>query len=139
MAKHQGSAVIKKTPIVREPEIVESGKDILHIAHAKTYIEDHFADSNLSLGEVSEACAINSSYLSRLFVEYLSQGFLEYLNKHRIAYSETLLIGSEMTIAEIASKSGFNSSQSYIRVFKKYNHETPGLFRARKVGAHEKS
>ncbi|MDK2866830.1 MAG: two-component system, response regulator YesN [Clostridiales bacterium] len=139
MAKRNGSMTIKKIPTVREPETVETGKDILHIAHAKSYIEEHFADSNLSLSEVSEACAINSSYLSRLFVEYLSQGFLEYLNKHRIAYSETLLIGSELTVSEIASKSGFNSSQSYIRVFKKYNHETPGLFRARKVGAHEKS
>ena len=34
-------------------------------------------------------------------------------------------------VGEIGEKTGFGSSQSFIRVFKKYEKETPGQYRAR--------
>jgi AraC-like DNA-binding protein len=139
MTRMTGNADKLQERSKRDTVFAEQGKEVLHIEHAKAYIKTHFHDSSLSLIEVSEACGINSSYLSRLFVEYLSQGFLTYLNKQRIAFSETLLIETALTVSEIAVKSGFNSPQSYIRVFKKYNRETPGLFRARKGGSYEKA
>lgn len=102
-----------------------------HIENAKKYIEMYYSDSSLSLNSVSDICGISSSYLSRIFVTYLPSGFVEYLNKYRTEQAKILMLTTNDTIAEIGIKTGFNSPQNFIRVFKKYQSETPGQFKAR--------
>ncbi len=102
-----------------------------HLENAKRYIELHYNNSSLSLNSVSEVCGISSSYLSRIFVEYLSSGFVEYLNNYRIEQAKRLMITTNLTIADIGFSTGFNSPQNFIRVFKKYQGETPGQYRGR--------
>ncbi|MDD6212735.1 MAG: helix-turn-helix domain-containing protein [Clostridiales bacterium] len=103
-----------------------------YIESAKKYIEAHYNDNGLSLNVVSEFCGISSSYLSRLFTDYLPPGFLEYLNQYRVEQAAVLILNTSYTIAEIGFKTGFNSPQNFIRVFKKYKGETPGQYRMRK-------
>lgn len=108
-----------------------SKEQFRHIENAKKYIELHYNDSSLSLNSVSEICGISSSYLSRIFVTYLSSGFVEYLNNYRIEQAKILMVTTNLTVAEIGFRTGFNSSQNFIRVFKKYQGETPGQYRGR--------
>ena len=58
-------------------------------------------------------------------------GFTDYLNQYRIAKAKPLLEKNELTISEVGEQVGFNSAQSFIRVFKKYEGETPGQYRTR--------
>ena len=102
-----------------------------HIEAAKQYIRSHYKDSTLSLDSVSIHCGISSSYLSRLFVTYEPPGFLNYLNQWRLSQACQLLQASQDTVAEIGFQTGFNSPQNFIRVFKRYYHETPGQYRSR--------
>ncbi|MEL7646634.1 MAG: AraC family transcriptional regulator [Sedimentibacter sp.] len=108
-----------------------SKEQFRHIENAKKYIDLHYSDSSLSLNTVSDVCGISSSYLSRIFVTYLPSGFVEYLNKYRIEQAKKLMLATNYTVAEIGFMTGFNSPQNFIRVFKKYQGETPGQFRAR--------
>ncbi|MDF2678202.1 MAG: hypothetical protein K0Q97_2546 [Bacillota bacterium] len=102
-----------------------------HVENAKKYIDLNYSDSSLSLNSVSEICGISSSYLSRIFITYFHSGFSEYLNKYRTEQAKGLMLTTDFTIAQIGDKTGFNSPQNFIRVFKKYQGETPGQYRGR--------
>lgn len=99
-----------------------------YLLKAKAYIQTNYTDPSLSLETISDECSITPNYLSKLFV---SSGinYSEYIGQLRILKSVSLLKESDMTIKEIATACGFNSPQSFIRVFKKQVGDTPGKFR----------
>jgi AraC-like DNA-binding protein len=99
-----------------------------YLLKAKEYISMNYANSYLSLETIAEECGITPNYLSKIFV-LSGTHYLEYLNHYRVSKSISLLRESKKTISEIAGACGFNSSQSFIRVFKKQMGEPPGKFR----------
>ena len=99
------------------------------VESAREYIHAHYADSMLSLDVVSGHLGISSPYLSGLMSRYLSMGFVEYISRYRLEQAKRLMEISDISIQEIGRKTGFNSPQSFGRVFKKYNGETPGRYR----------
>lgn len=104
----------------------------VHVENAREIIAREYNDSALSLGQVSSALGISPSYFSTIFPIYTGMGFVEYLNDFRIKKALQLLENSDFTVQEIGFRTGFNSPQSFHRVFKKYYGETPGQYRARK-------
>lgn len=102
-----------------------------YIVGAMEFISEHYSDSDLSLSGVSEHLGIHSSYLSRLFNESMGKNFTTVLNEHRIETARQLLRVSKLSITEIGFKTGFNSAQNFIRVFKKHIGVTPGQYRER--------
>ena len=100
-----------------------------HIVSAQSYIRAHYQEPDLSQDEVSASIGISSGYLSKLFRSSLSVSFVDYLNDIRISESLALLTGTELSVGEIASAAGFNSTQNYIRVFRKHTGMTPGQYR----------
>ena len=101
------------------------------VERAKELIEAGYGDSNLSLESVSEKLGLTAPYLSRIFAEHQPPGFLDYLNRYRLKQARILLTETGETVGDIGLKVGFNSPQSFIRVFKRYEGETPGQFRTR--------
>jgi AraC-like DNA-binding protein len=70
-------------------------------------------------------------YLSRIFKKEHGMGLLDYISKYRVEKAKAFMqSGGEDTIATIATKVGFNSSQTLIRVFKRYEEITPGQYKA---------
>jgi len=102
-----------------------------YILGAIEYISEHYADSGLSLNSVSEHLGIHSNYLSHLFNESRKMPFTTVLNEHRIEMARQLLHLTTQSVADIGFKTGFNSAQNFIRVFKKHTGMTPGQFRER--------
>jgi AraC-like DNA-binding protein len=92
-------------------------------------IHERYYDNTMSLESVSSELGLSPQYLSRLFASRQSEGFLAYLNRYRLGRAKELLIHTGYSISEIGLKTGFNSSQSFIRVFKRYEQMTPGQFR----------
>lgn len=109
----------------------------VRIERVKQIIEAEYGDSCLSLESVGERLGLTAPYLSRIFAEYQPPGFLDYLNRYRLEQAKRLLCETEDTIGDIGLKTGFNSPQSFIRVFKRYEGETPGQFRSRRKGEEE--
>ncbi len=101
-----------------------------YLIKAKRFIEEHYTDPDLSLNLLAEECGTTTSYLSKLFKESFGINFVEYLNRHRIDQAKELLDVGMDTIGEIASATGFNSQQNFIRVFKKHMGKTPGQYRS---------
>lgn len=101
---------------------------------ATRYIKAHYDDSNLSLVIVSENCGISKGYLSKLFTQYSNENFTDYLNRYRVQQACELLKNTSFTILDVGLKTGFNSPQSFSRVFKKYMSCTPTQYRMQKRG-----
>ena len=82
------------------------------------YISNHFSEP-MSLSVLSEHFALSQSYISRLFKNELSLKPSEYINRVRISAAKAMLLETDMTITEIAEKSGYSDVYYFSRVFKK--------------------
>ena len=100
-----------------------------YITAAQKYLQRNYSDGSVSLSQVAEAIGTNPSYLSKLFKQNLGITFTDYLNKYRVKQSLDLLISTSDPVQDIAERCGFNSPQSYNRVFKKYYQITPTQYR----------
>ncbi len=100
-----------------------------------TYIDENISNRNISLTEIGEAVGLSASYVSKVFKEYCGYNYLEYLNRNRITKAIQLLLNPHLSIEEIGSQVGFSSTQSFLRVFQKYQKTTPGKYRKTVIGA----
>ena len=100
-----------------------------YVDFAMEYIAAHYSDGNLSLDEVSRAVGISAPYLSGIFSEVNKGGFLAYLSSYRVEQAKKYLAGTGDTVAEIGKACGFNSAQSFSRVFRKQTGMSPGQYR----------
>ncbi|SFL66714.1 Helix-turn-helix domain-containing protein [Gracilibacillus orientalis] len=98
------------------------------VKEAMDYIDQHY-DEELTLKEVAKQVHLNASYLSALFKEELQITFSEYLTRKRMQEAKKLLLSTDFTIAEIAEKSGYQTSKYFIRLFKQFEDMTPNAFR----------
>lgn len=88
-----------------------------------------FLNPNLKVSDIATAIGTNRTYVSEFFNKEEECTFYDYVNRARIEYACTLLDGSDANIMKIAELSGFNSSQSFIRVFSKLKGISPTRYR----------
>ena len=88
-----------------------------------------FLNPNLKVSDIATEIGTNRTYVSAFFNKEAECTFYDYVNRYRIEYACNLLTNSEENIVQIAEKSGFNSSQSYIRVFSKIKGTSPTKYR----------
>jgi len=84
-------------------------------------------DENISLPKLASLLGVTSHQLSELLNIHKSTSFYDFLNDLR--YQESLRFlstnESELTIADIAYRSGFNNRNSFYKVFKEKTGQTP--------------
>lgn len=110
----------------RKREIADQ-KDVC--AYVLKYIEENYADEQLSLTLLGEMTGIDSSYLSKMFKEKYSYPISDYITKTRIKNAKEQLKNTNYSIWEIAERNGFLNSNSFIRTFKRNEGITPGAYR----------
>lgn len=98
------------------------------IKDAILYIHTHF-QKHIALKEVACVAKYNTSYFSTAFKTEMGMTFSEYLTKLRIDYAKKLLISTDEAVKEIAIRSGFLSSSTFLQSFKKYENMTPTAYR----------
>lgn len=101
------------------------------------YISQHCTE-NLTLEKVADVAGFSKFHFTRLFKQFTNLSFYDYLCKARIKYAESVLIVPEISIIEVAMKSGFNSHSTFNRLFKKIKNCTPTEFRNLQ-GLHQKT
>lgn len=106
-------------------------ENFLTHALAKKMEEKVYLNPKLSLNDLALAIGTNKSYLS----EYLnSQGksFYDYINEYRIAEAcrifDAAQTGERISIANVATRSGFNSISSFNRYFYKIKEMPPTVY-----------
>ncbi|MFC4598777.1 helix-turn-helix transcriptional regulator [Cohnella hongkongensis] len=82
-----------------------------------------------TLDEVCNHFFISKSYLCRVFKEVTGFTVQDYINIHSVKKAQQLLEQSDMSIAQIGERLGYNSVTYFERVFKKYTETTPLKYR----------
>ena len=96
---------------------------------AKEYIHQHYMDCDLSVQNIADALHVSNAYLSRSFSEYTGDSVVAYLSGYRVEAAKTLLKETDLIIKDVGFRTGFNTIQSFNRVFKKITGLTPGDYR----------
>lgn len=97
----------------------------------ENYIAAQYFDPNLNVQQVADHFGISLPYLSREFKGAKGVGVLDYINQYRVNKAKEMIAQNDgATISEIAQRVGYSSSQTLIRIFKRYEGVTPGKYRA---------
>ena len=91
--------------------------------------EKYYHDGNLSVSFLAGQVGLTPSYLSTVFKNQSAENLSDYINLVRIQHAKEFLTNTDFTMAEIASRCGYHSDINFIRVFKKYEGITPGVYR----------
>ena len=97
-------------------------------ALAKRYIDANYS-KNITLDLLAEITHINKFYLAHSFTEYLGQSPISYLTYKRLSASKELLTSSNLSIAQVASSTGFSSQSYFSQIFRKETGMTPQQYR----------
>mgnify|MGYP000347917205 CR=1 FL=1 len=91
------------------------------------YMEAHLSEK-LSLTGIAGAFHMSKNYLCSYFKTHTGVNFVDYLTSLRIDKAKGLL-SSNMSLDEIAEKTGFSDAPYFIKVFKKREGISPGAYR----------
>lgn len=94
------------------------------VSQAIVYINNNFRE-HISLDFLAEKFFISPSYFSKIFREISGNTFTDYLNGVRIKEAQRLMHETNMSIAQIAKKIGYNSSTHFGRTFKNHTGLSP--------------
>jgi len=110
--------------------IIEAKKleSIKPIRIAKQFINDNYMNT-ITLEDVSSMVNFNPSYFSALFKKETGENFLEYVSRVRINKAKELLKDTDLNIATICEKVGYQDIAHFTRYFKKYTGIKPNAYR----------
>ncbi len=83
----------------------------------------------LTIKEVSSIAAMNPTAFCRYFQKNTGKTFVRYINELRVIFSCDMLKKSDMKIAYIRAKSGFNNLSNFNRIFKEIAGKSPSEYR----------
>lgn len=93
------------------------------------YIADHCTE-NINVDELADLAGFSKFHFARLFKQFSGISCYEYLTQKRIAHAEKLLIQPDISITEVAMRSGFNSLSTFNRIFKSAKNCTPSEYKS---------
>ncbi|MEO2208195.1 helix-turn-helix domain-containing protein [Paenibacillus pabuli] len=95
----------------------------------KTYIEEQFANPDLSLKHLSDRFQVSGKHASYLFKTEFNMKFVDFLTELRMKEVERLLVHTDLSLQDIALKVGYANGITLGRVFKRVTGITPGDYR----------
>ncbi|WP_108992341.1 AraC family transcriptional regulator [Paenibacillus agaridevorans] len=108
---------------------INAQKHNIVIEKVQNYIQEHYAEPNLSLELVSNIADLSPSYLGKLFKGSTRQSFSEYLNCIRLEKAKELLTSTSETAAKISESVGIYNTTYFSTLFKKKYGLSPSAFR----------
>lgn len=98
------------------------------ISDAISHINKYFYKS-ITLQELADIAALSPYYFSRVFARETGMTPHKYLITTRMANAKFLLKTSQMSVKEIAIRSGFSDESGFCTAFKKQEGMTPNEYR----------
>ena len=92
------------------------------------YINEHYGEIN-DIEQIAERFFISKYHLCRTFNKNLGLPLVSYLNTIKIRAAAELMQNDKLNLTEIATRSGFNSSSYFCKVFKAEKGVSPNVYR----------
>lgn len=96
------------------------------------YINDHCIE-NIKMDDIAKIAGFSKYHFARLFKQVMNVSWYDYLINRRIMHAEKQLINPDLSVMQIAMKSGFSSLATFNRVFKAKNCCTPTEYKMRNL------
>lgn len=114
--------VSSNTRIYKQQEYVNKFNSVME------YIDEHYME-DFTLDDIASAVGFSKYHFSRLFKQYTGFTFCAYICHRRVKIAEKLLEQPELSITEVAMKSGFPSISTFNRVFRQQKNCSPTEYR----------
>lgn len=98
---------------------------------AVSYIDEHYADEDISLNTVATVASISPNHFSSIFSQEMGVTFIEYLIGKRMEKAKELLMTTDLRSSEIAYQVGYKDPHYFSSTFKKTQGMTTREYRAR--------
>jgi AraC-like DNA-binding protein len=95
----------------------------------RQFIDENYANPDLSLKYLSDKFQLSDKYLSKLFKEEFGENFIDYLIRIRIENAKRLMVETDMPIRDISGEVGYTNYISFNRCFKNVVGLSPRDFR----------
>ncbi len=99
-----------------------------NISDVLDYIHTNYSNP-LTNEEIGKKFGYHPNYLNKLFVTYTGVSLHKYVINHRIEKAQLYLNTTNLTITEIAEKTGWKSIAQFSKAFKKTTGISPGNFK----------
>lgn len=101
------------------------------IKSVKEYISGHIAEK-ITVATLADSVHMSPTHFSRIFKQYTGFSPYDYVLVMRLNKAKELLLKTDMSVAQIAYDTGFNSQANFVYCFTGSEGVSPGRFR--KIG-----
>jgi YesN/AraC family two-component response regulator len=92
------------------------------------FVQKNFSEK-ITLEDVSEVATMSAVSFNRFIKKRTGKTFVNYLNDIRVGYASRWLVEKDLSVSEVAFKSGFNNIANFNRIFKSVKKTTPSQYR----------
>ncbi len=120
------------TELVTEEFESEASSSNRVIYQVKQYINQHYYE-DLKLSRLAEQVYLSSNYLSNIFTKHTGCSLNKYIKEVRLEKARELLLSTNMKIADIGQRVGYDNTSYFIKKFQEKYGVTPEKYRMRPV------
>lgn len=93
------------------------------------FIKNNY-DKQISLQLIAKEFNMSFTYISHYFKKYTGVNFIDFIRNIRVEKAKEILKNENTSINEVAHRTGFDTVNTFIRIFKKLNGITPGEYKS---------
>jgi AraC-like DNA-binding protein len=113
---------------VKGSEIKVSSLDEKLIEKAIKIVEENISEADFSVEDLSHELGMSRVHLYKKLVSLTGKSPIEFIRTIRLQRAAQLLEKSQLTVAEVAYKVGFNNPKYFARYFKEQYTILPSLY-----------
>jgi signal transduction histidine kinase/ligand-binding sensor domain-containing protein/DNA-binding response OmpR family regulator len=113
---------------VKASELTITSLDEKFIQKAIACVEQHISDPEFSVEDLAHELGISRAHFYKKVMTLTGKSPLEFMRMIRLQQAAQLLKKSQLTVAEIAYKVGFNSPKNFARYFRHEYKVLPSVF-----------
>lgn len=110
------------------PASVHDEKKVVKLKTVLKYIRENFAQ-NVSLEDMAAVAGFSEKYFCKFFKDMTGTTPISYLMTYRVERAARKLLGSDLSVTQIAFDCGFNDLSYFIKTFKTFKNVSPKEYR----------
>jgi AraC-like DNA-binding protein len=112
--------------LIERKRLLEDNSHMIMLQIEKMIAE---SNGNISVTECADAVGVSTSYIWKVLKMESGKSFIDYQDEYKLAEAKRLLLETDLSVVEIATRLNYTNAQNFIRFFSKKTGITPGKFR----------
>lgn len=113
--------------------VLPTGDKSKYVMKALDYIQEHYMDTEISVGAIAESIGISEGHLSHTFKKETEYTVMAYITRFRMRAAMKLLNDCSMKVYEVAEQVGYRDIAYFSSTFKKVVGVSPSEYQDRSM------